>query len=224
MDHTGQHRAAGVERAVQIDGHHPPPVLVGGVGEQLDLRDARIADEHLQTAEFLLGPGNGGAHLGGVARVGPDGKIEAAGVDFFGLTAHGVGGIGVGIVRKGDVIACPGKGQHRRRTDAAAAAGDENVICHGKTSIHCPLACLPLGGRCPEGGGAPSQRGPRKKALFLFPFFPQHHKKILQQGLRLVLQQARFYDRMVVERQGEQIGQATAAARLGVACAVDDPL
>lgn len=52
----GQHRAAGVERAVQIDGHHPPPVLVGGVGEQLDLCDARIADEHLQTAEFLLGP------------------------------------------------------------------------------------------------------------------------------------------------------------------------
>ena len=96
---------------------------VSGVGEQLDLRDARIADEHLQTAEFLLGPGNGGAHLGGVARVGPDGKIEAAGVDFFGLTAHGVGGIGMGIVRKGDVIACPGKGQHRRRTDAAAAAG-----------------------------------------------------------------------------------------------------
>ena len=133
MDHTGQHRAAGVERAVQIDGHHPPPVLVGGVGEQLDLRDARIADEHLQTAEFLLGPGNGGAHLGGVARVGPDGKIEAAGVDFFGLTAHAVGGIGVGIVRKGDVIARPRKGQHRRRTDAAAAAGDENVICHGKT-------------------------------------------------------------------------------------------
>ena len=34
----------------------------------------------------------------------------------------------------------------------------------------------------------------------------------------------RFYDRMVVERQGEQIGQAAAAARLGVACAVDDPL
>ena len=33
-----------------------------------------------------------------------------------------------------------------------------------------------------------------------------------------------FYDRMVVERQGEQIGQAAAAARLGVACAVDDPL
>ena len=151
VDHAGQHRAAGVERAVQINGHHPPPVLVGGVGEQLDLRDARIADEHLQTAEFLLGPGNGGAHLGGVARVGPDGKIAAAGVDFFGLTAHGVGGIGVGIVRKGDVIARPGKGQHRRRTDAAAAAGDENVICHGKTSIHCPLTCLPLGGRCPEG-------------------------------------------------------------------------
>ena len=76
----------------------------------------------------------------------------------------------------------------------------------------------------PPAGGAPSQRGPRKKALFLFAFFPQHHKKILQQGLRLVLQQARFYDRMVVERQGEQIGQAAAAARLGVACAVDDPL
>ena len=57
-----------------------------------------------------------------------------------------------------------------------------------------------------------------------FPFFPQHHKKILQQGLRLVLQQARFYDRMVVERQGEQIGQAAAAASLGVACALDDPL
>ena len=60
VDHAGQNRAAGVERAVQIDGHHPPPVLVGGVGEQLDLRDAGIADEHLQTAEFLLGPGNGG--------------------------------------------------------------------------------------------------------------------------------------------------------------------
>ena len=152
-------------------------VPIRGVSEQLDLCDARIADEHLQTAEFLLGPGNGGAHLGGVARVGPDGKIEAAGVDFFGLTAHGVGGIGVGIVRKGDVIARPGKGQHRRRTDAAATAGDENVICHGKTSIHCPLACRPLGGRCPEGAEPPPRGGQGKRRYFFFRFSRSITKK-----------------------------------------------
>ena len=39
----------------------------------------------------------------------------------FGLAAHGVSGVGVGVVGKGDVIAGLGERQHRRRANAPAA-------------------------------------------------------------------------------------------------------
>ena len=71
------------------------PILVGSVGKQLLLGDARIADKHLQTAQGFFGLGHSGAHLGGVARVSADGQKRPGRGEGAGLAATASAASGV---------------------------------------------------------------------------------------------------------------------------------
>ena len=106
------------------------PILVGSVGKQLLLGDARIADKHLQTAQGFFGLGHSGAHLGGVARVSADGQKRPGRGEGAGLGGYGLGGFGVCMIGKGHVVARAGQRQHSRRANAPAAAGQKHVTHH----------------------------------------------------------------------------------------------
>ena len=53
-DHPGQKRPRQIKNAVQIDPHHPAPILVCDILKQLLLRDPRVIDQHIHRAALRL--------------------------------------------------------------------------------------------------------------------------------------------------------------------------
>ena len=108
-DHPRQHGAAGVKDAVQVGGHHPPPILVGQVGEQFLLGDARVADQHLQPPEglfrFRCSPAGGGRVRG----IGLQRQELPVGSQRPGLLQYRAGGVGMAVPGEGYVVPPPGQ-------------------------------------------------------------------------------------------------------------------
>ena len=66
-DHPGQKRPRQIKNAVQIDPHHPAPILVCDILKQLLLRDPRVIDQYVHRAALRL---HGFGKFGRLFRVG----------------------------------------------------------------------------------------------------------------------------------------------------------
>ena len=119
-DHPGQGQLAEVERTGQVDVQHPLPLLRRDVGEQLLLGDARVAHQHIQMAQRLLG----GAE--GQLTAGPAGYVTLDGQHAWQLFLQRCRRLCVGVVEHRHPVACRVECTGRSGADAPVAARDED--------------------------------------------------------------------------------------------------
>ena len=122
--HRRQHPLGHHEHAAQVHPHQPVPVPVGDVEERRDAGDARVVDQDLDRAEFLLDPGDRLVRGVPVGHVEPDAQFRGRPGQPAG---HGRGG---GAVQVADGHRGARGRQHPRDPgpDPGGAAGDQRGL------------------------------------------------------------------------------------------------
>ena len=143
------------ERSVEIDGHHPPPVVVIDLVEHLQVRHPRVVHQDVDLARRLPRPVGQAGELLGLGQVllelpGPAPQ-RRDGID------HLLRFLGRGPVRDGHVGAALGHGQGNGPANAAAAAGDQGCAARqieGLLHAHVPTSWATTARSCPCCTGA----------------------------------------------------------------------
>ena len=124
-DHTRQRQLTQVERTGQVHVQHMLPLFRGDVGEQLLLGDARIAHQHIHTAQCLFCGAERKLAAGAGCHIALHGGD--AGQLFFQLCS----GFGIAVVQHRHAVARRIERPGRSGTNAAVAAGDQHTAAIG---------------------------------------------------------------------------------------------
>src|SRR5699024_10301475 len=110
--------------------HDAPPVLVRGVGKQFLLGDTGIANQYLQSAQFLLCTAHSGGNLCDIGSVCLQCQEPATAGALLRLFQYLLACLAVIVPGERHIITGGSEGQYRRRADTTAAAGDQYTLFH----------------------------------------------------------------------------------------------
>ena len=122
LQHSRQYCVDAVIHAVDIDGEHPVPMFLADLGNQAEMGDTGVVDQHI--------------HRGKIGECGSDRvficHIAANGFGA-GFSGNGPGGFVILFIEEADPMAPGGKVADGFGTDTAAAAGNHDL--HGSSPL-----------------------------------------------------------------------------------------
>ena len=128
LAHQRRRRLGAQERPGEVDGEHPVPVLVGGLQQRREHRDAGIVDQRIEPAEAPLD----GMHRAATASASETSQASAS--VSFGLGQRrdrALQQFALDIEQR-DAPAIGEKAFRHRKPDAARGAGDQRDFLRGR--------------------------------------------------------------------------------------------